>query len=227
MWMNQDGGTAFSLAMPNRANVNRGTYTATTNHSGNVRRSILVDFYGSAIQVYFTLSNSMATEASLSLDVNEPSQIRHIPNSLDNEYAYKVPVIAFSSLLQTWHRLEIVAYPFETGDPNYVNFDGAEFTWDPEIGSPELLTAPTRSTSLPIGAVIGISVGGTLAAVVLAIAAAILIVKRRQRHWISSAGGQDQPYDSCLETNLQAQSYPASDFSSPSYTTSELVPEKA
>ncbi|TFK26097.1 hypothetical protein FA15DRAFT_703083 [Coprinopsis marcescibilis] len=212
--LNSRGLTGFPFN-PNPDNASQGTFTASINESfETVKRSIVIDFYGSAIQLFFTLSNYAPTEADVCLDGIELRQIRHVNGTLTSNYAYQIPVVQLSDLEQAWHKLEIVATPSDR--PNYMNFDYAELTWDPEKGMPQPLdgsTATASTTSLSIGAAAGISAACT-AVVVTVVAAAIVRAKRRRRDRGRSVESQTQKdtFKTDSEASFLAHPYPASDL---------------
>ncbi|TFK26105.1 hypothetical protein FA15DRAFT_654591 [Coprinopsis marcescibilis] len=132
--------------------------------------------------------------------------LRLAPGSLTEQFAYQVPVVSFTGLDQTWHKIEIQVLGFTRPRQNYVNFDYAEFVWDPEKGSPELYSTIAGATSVQtapsIGPIVAIAIGGTLSVGVAIILATYCIVRRRRllsATCVSSGG----------ESHSHVQPYPA------------------
>ncbi|TFK22980.1 hypothetical protein FA15DRAFT_670990 [Coprinopsis marcescibilis] len=180
-WSNQVGGQTFFEAVPPRTDsMERGTYTATTTHSGDVSRSIVIDFYGTDITAYFTLANDAFTECRLIVDSVTQQNVRHSPGSRTDDFDYRVPFVTFTGLPQSWHRLEIIVERFTRDRRNYVNFDYATFAYDPEIGvptnpraddssAPPVTSVSSRGNGTQIAAIVSGVFGGcvVLAAIIL------------------------------------------------------------
>ncbi|TFK26098.1 hypothetical protein FA15DRAFT_755284 [Coprinopsis marcescibilis] len=230
MWSDQsESQSMLQLGNPDLERLHHGTFTASTRHSGGKRRVISIEFYGSAIQLFFTLSNLVNTYADVSLDGDEPWQIRHAASNRDAQISYKYPVLGLPGLVQAWHKLEIAVVPFGIEVNNSVIFDYAEFTWDSEKGSPsELLSSSANCVTAPSrGVIIGASAGGASAVVLLAAAATIIIVKRRRYHWLSRICGPGQPPRSESDANERTQPYPFDDIPPSTVLAPAPEPEKA
>ncbi|TFK26118.1 hypothetical protein FA15DRAFT_667793 [Coprinopsis marcescibilis] len=202
-WANALLGTQLGdifIAPPNGpARAMMGTYTGATIVLGEFTpRSIVLDFYGTGIITYFTLSNSMRTECEVYID-NVPisRNISNVPGSLTQDFQYQAPFLIEDNLPQAMHRLEVKVIPFREENPNFVNFDYAVFTYDPDNGLPpsgltESLgpkdspgpdvsdTVAATGAPVPAAAIIGGLIGG-ISAIALANVVAWWALMRRRR----------------------------------------------
>lgn len=198
-WGTQQGAAQTMVAVADAVRAHEGTYTAASSFAGTTPRSIVIDFFGTSITPYFTLSNNFVTECDITLDDKQLYELRHTPGSRQEDFSYKVPGVTYVDLAPGLHRLEIKVRPFTegpTGRLNFVSFDYAEFTYDTteaegwlnRTSTARLGTSPDVETSKDGGNQTAAIVGGTLggAAVLAALVLVIYFRSRRSRGMSSS-----------------------------------------
>ncbi|KAH6903078.1 hypothetical protein BKA70DRAFT_1303130 [Coprinopsis sp. MPI-PUGE-AT-0042] len=109
-----------------------GTFTAASSFAPSTPRSITIDFFGTSIKAFFTISNSWPTHCDITLDEGRLIEMRHEPGNLTEDVAYQVPGVEYKDLSPGLHRMQIQVVPFsEKGTVrNFVSFDYAEYTFD-------------------------------------------------------------------------------------------------
>lgn len=109
-----------------------GSFTAASSFAGSTPRKITIDFFGTSITAFFTLSNRYATECDFTLDGEQLIELRRQPDSTNERFSYQVPAVNYSNLSPSLHRLEINVgrYSDDFSRLNFISFDYAQFTYD-------------------------------------------------------------------------------------------------
>ncbi|KAF6743818.1 hypothetical protein DFP72DRAFT_1052606 [Ephemerocybe angulata] len=147
-------GNAFCLAA-DPAQCHGSSWTATGLYGTGISRSIIIDFIGDAISMFFTLVESgpsnYSTKCTFTLDGKpaQNGQYVHTPQE-DSTVRFAYQVNAFnteSGLKHGAHQL-IIAVASSSQTPNYLNFDYAEYSYDDALISEALATSPTVTTTV-------------------------------------------------------------------------------
>ena len=188
-WGTQQGAPQTMVAVADAVRAQEGTYTAASSFAGSTPRSIVIDFFGTSITPYFTLSNNFATEVDITLDDRQLYSMRHVAGSRNEDFSYKVPGVSYVNLSPGQHRMEIKVVAFTESRLNFVSFDYAEFSYDSLEA--EAWQNRTSSRSSPdveqekvgggnqTAAIVGGTIGG--AAVLAALVLVIYFRSRRSR----------------------------------------------
>ncbi|KAI0760675.1 hypothetical protein C8Q74DRAFT_1441246 [Fomes fomentarius] len=181
-------------AQPDPKQCHNGTWSDTTHHDGlDDGRNVTVQFTGTAVYAYHILSppiiwTDTLTNLSFTLDgtpVPGPNFVWDPPAS-EQEYQYNVPVYVNESLENTDHTLVIhLVGPVSLGLFDYVVYtfdDGASpsttTSTNPSPTPTTTVPSPVSHRSLPVGAIVGGSVGGL---VLILIVIATVVIHRRER----------------------------------------------
>ncbi|KAG2003802.1 hypothetical protein CC2G_004376 [Coprinopsis cinerea AmutBmut pab1-1] len=154
-WISEAGlGPSQNAPDPGRAYQKTYTYTNgnySTSDGGSVVRSIVVDFFGTSITVYFIVENEFPTECDVTLDGGLEFKLRRPPGveSSSEAFSYQVPLITYTNLAEGIHRLEIQVVPDTLDRKNYVNFDYAEYSYDTDSADLYLEGKPDTPTPTP------------------------------------------------------------------------------
>ncbi|EFI26829.1 hypothetical protein CC1G_15752 [Coprinopsis cinerea okayama7 len=154
-WISE-AGLAPSQNAPDPGRAYQKTYTYTngnysTSDEGSVVRSIVVDFFGTSITVYFIVENEFPTECDVTLDGGLEFKLRRRPGfeSSSEAFSYQVPLITYTNLAEGVHRLEIQVVSDTLERRNYVNFDYAEYSYDTDSADLYLQGKPDTPTPTP------------------------------------------------------------------------------
>lgn len=192
-WGTQQGATDTMVAVAEAVRTFEGTYTAASSFAGSTPRSIVIDFFGTSITAYFTLSNEYPTECDITMDDKQLFRMRHAAGTRTEDFSYRVPGVTYTNLPPGSHRMEIKVVPFQErpGRLNYVSFDYADFTYDTTAaeafqnrtsgrsGSPDVEPETEKDGGNQTAAIVGGTIGG--AAVLAALILVIYFRSRRSR----------------------------------------------